>query len=93
MQVPSLIEAVRQPAPRVFVMQFPSVMNHGFVFLHLLGAERRAIFPNAMRRDGHDVRRPIRESDAGPRQRNLHQLAREIGSKVRKQMRRSWNAA
>src|SRR5260370_3559447 len=92
MQIPALIKTSLKRMPDVIVMQFPSTMDDGAVFVDLILCQARS-FSSSMRSDGHDVRRAIREPDAGSGKRDLHHVLREIARRMHHVLVRRGNAA
>src|SRR5689334_17702523 len=79
MQVPALVETIRQRMSAVIVMQLPRAVDSVVVFCDLLAREIVA----AMFCDRHDVRRSVREPDARPAKRDLHHAPGKIARRMK----------
>src|ERR1700730_405366 len=69
--------------PNVSKMQFPCAMHSILIFRNLGRCQLRCLFCGVMQRNGKNVCRAIREPDARPSQRNLHNFTREVATKMR----------
>src|SRR6266508_2453452 len=78
MQIPALIKGILERMLNVCVMESPGAMNDLAVLRDLFRFERWSTFNKTEWRDGHDIRGPIREPDAGARKRNLHHMFRKV---------------
>src|SRR5881396_4283307 len=92
MQIPALIKASIKRMLDVIVVQFPRAMDDRAVFVNLI-LRQLLSFSSAMRGDGHDVGRTIREPDAGSGKRDLHHVLREITRRMHHVLVRRGNAA
>src|SRR5712692_260608 len=92
MQIPTLIETAGERMLYVIVMQLPGAMNDRAILVSLI-LRKRCAFRRAMRPDGHDVRRAIRQPDTGAGKRNLHHVLREIARGMPHVLMRGGDAA
>src|SRR5712691_2662548 len=76
----------------VIVVQLPGAINDRAILVNLI-LRKRCTLRSAMRPDGHDVGRAVRQPDTGAGKRNLHHVLSKVTSRMHHVLMRGGDAA